>query len=99
MYLFDTNMHSILAQNDDGGDGVASRIDFYPLRDDWYFAQVKNAGDLGGPAMTYDLSLVVVPGVPQPPSTATSIIAPPITVTTVPQQPTSSTGNTPTQAP
>ena len=46
MLLFDSDAKKILAENDDGGDGVASRIDFYPLRDDWYFIQVKNAGDI-----------------------------------------------------
>ncbi|HET9493872.1 MAG TPA: hypothetical protein VFR15_06550, partial [Chloroflexia bacterium] len=84
MYLFDTDAATILAQNDDGGEGVSSRIDFYPQRDDWYFAQVKNAGDLGLPDMFYELSLAVVPGVPQPPGTATAIIAPPVTVTAAP---------------
>jgi Bacterial pre-peptidase C-terminal domain len=83
MFLFDSNATTILAQNDDGGDGVASRIDFYPQLDDWYFVQVKNAGDLGLPEMTYDLSLAVVPGVPQPGPTATGIIAPPVTVTSI----------------
>jgi hypothetical protein len=87
MFLFDSDSATILAQNDDGGDGVASRIDFYPQRDDWYFAQVKNAGDLGLPEMLYTLSLDVVPGVPQPPGTATPIIAPIETVTTGPQPP------------
>ncbi|HET6314016.1 MAG TPA: pre-peptidase C-terminal domain-containing protein [Chloroflexia bacterium] len=73
MFLFDSNASSILAENDDGGDGsVASRIDFYPLRDDYYYVQVKNAGDIGGPQQTYDLSLSVVSGAPQPPSTATA---------------------------
>jgi hypothetical protein len=81
MYLFDSDAATILAQNDDGGEGVSSRIDFYPQRDDWYFVQVKNAGDLGLPDMFYELSLVVVPGVPQQPGTATAIIAPPVTVT------------------
>ena len=91
MFIFDSNATAILAQNDDGGDGVASRIDFFPLRDDWYYAQVKNAGDLGLPDMTYDLSLAVVPGVPQPPGTATPIIAPIETVTGEPNVPTPTT--------
>lgn len=88
MYLFDTDGKTILAQNDDGGDGVASRIDFYPQRDGYYFAQVKNAGDIGGPDQTYDLSLVVVPGAPQPAGTATFIVAPVVTVTSGPAPPT-----------
>ncbi len=104
MYIFDSDAKTILAQNDDGGDGVASRIDFYPLRDDWYFVQVKNAGDIGGPEQVYDLSLSVVPGVPQPPGTATAIIAPPVTGTPVREpiptavvQPTKPPVPTPTQ--
>lgn len=92
MYLFDSDGKTILAQNDDGGDGVASRIDFYPQRDDWYFVQVKNAGDIGGPDQTYELSLAVIPGSPQPPGTATSIIAPPVTGTPAfPTQPPAAT--------
>lgn len=88
MYLFDSNGTTILAQNDDGGENVASRIDFYPQRDDFYYVQVKNAGDLGGFDQTYELSLAVVPGVPQPPGTATMIIAPILTVTSGPAEPT-----------
>ncbi len=88
MYLFDSDGSTILAQNDDGGDGVASRIDFYPKRDDYYFAQVKNAGDIGGPDQTYDLILTVAAGVPQPASTATFIGAPAVTVTSGSQPPT-----------
>ncbi len=102
MYLFDSDGQKILAQNDDGGDGsVASRIDFYPQRDDYYFAQVKNAGDIGNPDETYDLSLVVVPGAPQPPSTATGIApqpqqtSPPVPTTVV--QPTRTPVPSPTQ--
>jgi hypothetical protein len=81
MFVFDSDGRTMISQNDDGGDGVASRIDFYPLRDDWYFVQVKNAGDIGGPEQVYDLRLDVVPGAPVPPGTATSIIAPVVTGT------------------
>ena len=88
MYVFDSDGSRILAQNDDGGEGVASRIDFFPLRDDWYYVQVKNAGDIGGPEQTYDLALTVVPGVPQQPSTPSPVIAPPVTVTSGPPPPT-----------
>jgi hypothetical protein len=99
MYLFDSDAATILAQNDDGGEGVSSRIDFYPQRDDWYFVQVKNAGDLGLPDMFYDLSLAVVPGVPQQPGTATAIIAPPVTVTAGPEGRTPTTVVQPTRPP
>ncbi|MFL5734611.1 MAG: pre-peptidase C-terminal domain-containing protein [Chloroflexia bacterium] len=99
MYLFDSDAKTILAQNDDGGDSVASRIDFYPLRDDWYFVQVKNAGDIGGPEQTYDLSLTVQTGVPAQPGTATAIIAPVLTVTPgAPPAATKPPVPTPTQA-
>jgi hypothetical protein len=77
MYLFDSNGTTVLAQNDDGGDGVSSRLDFYPLRDDFYYVQVKNAGDIGGSLQVYDLILAVAPGVPQPPGTATAGPPPP----------------------
>lgn len=96
MYIFDTDGRGILAQNDDGGEGVASRIDFYPIRDDWYFVQVKNAGDIGGSDQTYELTLIVTPGVPQPPSTATAGGPPPSQPTTV-VQPTRPPQSTPTQ--
>jgi hypothetical protein len=106
MFLFDSNATSILAENDDGGDGsVASRIDFYPLRDDYYYVQVKNAGDIGGPQQTYDLSLAVVSGPPQPPSTATAGGQPPPGPGTTPgggaatAQPTKPPVLTPTQGP
>ena len=78
---------------------MASRIDFFPQVDDWYFIQVKNAGDQGAPEMTYDLSLVVVPGVPQPPGTATAIIAPVVTVTGDPNVPSPTTFVEPTKVP
>ena len=103
MFLFDSDGQTLIARNDDGGDGVSSRIDFYPQEDGWYFAQIKNAGDIGGPEQVYDLSLAVQPGVPQPAGTATSIIAPPVqttpgaTATTIPPQPTRPPVPTPTQ--
>ncbi|MGA7733010.1 MAG: pre-peptidase C-terminal domain-containing protein [Chloroflexia bacterium] len=81
MWIFDSDATTIVAYNDDGGNGVASRIDFVPLKDDFYYVQVKNAGDLGLPEMTYELSLAVTPPPPQPPSTATGIVAPAVTVT------------------
>ena len=98
MYIFDTDGQRIIDQNDDGGEGVASRIDFYPIRDDWYFVQVKNAGDIGGSDQTYELSLLVVPGAPQPPSTATAGgPVPGQTTPTVVRQPTQPPAATPTQ--
>lgn len=101
--LFTGDAKTILAQNDDGGDPanpVASRIDFYPQKDDWYLVQVKNAGDIGGPGLSYELSLAVVAGVPQPPGTATVLASPVITGTVGPSLtplPTNTPIPTPTQ--
>jgi hypothetical protein len=97
MWIFASDTTTILAYNDDGGNGVTSRIDFIPLNDDFYYVQVKNAGDLGLPEMTYDLSLTVTAAPPQPPSTATGIIAPPVDVT--PVTPVGNDINTPTTIP
>ncbi len=103
MYIFTSDVKTILAQNDDGGDPanpLASRIDFYPQKDDWYLIQVKNAGDIGGSEQTYDLSLAVLAGVPQPPGTATSVTAPATATATGPSatpRPTNSPVPTPTQ--
>lgn len=99
MWLFDSDGETILAYNDDGGNGVASRIDFFPATDAYYYVQVKNAGDLALPQMTYDLSLVVTPGAPQPPGTATGIIAPVVTVTGGPEDATPTTLVLPTKPP
>src|SRR5205085_11521278 len=101
MYVFTSDVKTILAQNDDGGDPanpVASRIDFYPQKDDWYLIQVKNAGDIGGSDQTYDLSLAVLTGVPQPPGTATSVAAPPTATASGPTATTKPT-NTPIPTP
>jgi hypothetical protein len=90
MWLFDSDGKTVLAYNDDGGTAdVSSRLDFYPQRDDYYFVQVKDAGDIGGSDQTYDLALAVAPGAPQPPGTATGGVAKPIgAATTAPSTPT-----------
>ena len=85
-YLFDSDGETVMAQNDDGGTGVNSRIDFFPVRDDYYYVQVKNKGDIGGGFQQYDIRITVLPGAPLPPGTTTPIIAP-IVTTTVPPQP------------
>lgn len=102
MYVFTSDAKTILAQNDDGGDPanpVASRIDFYPQKDDWYLIQVKNAGDIGGIDQTYDLSLAVLTGVPQPPGTATVAGPPAATVTAGGPSATAARTNTPVPTP
>lgn len=81
MWVFDGEGKILGYDDDGGGEGVSSRIDFYPLADGFYFVQIKNAGDLGGSAQTYEISLAVAPGVPQPPGTATGVVAPAGTAT------------------
>ncbi|HYP21320.1 MAG TPA: hypothetical protein VEY08_14710 [Chloroflexia bacterium] len=84
MWVFDGEGKILGYDDDGGGEGVSSRIDFYPLADAFYFVQIKNAGDLGGSEQTYDISLAVAAGVPAPPGTATFIVAPVVTVTSGP---------------
>jgi hypothetical protein len=75
-YLFDSDGETVMAQNDDGGEGVNSRIDFFPVRDDYYYVQVKNKGDIGGGAQQYDIRITVLPGAPLPPGTTAPIVTP-----------------------
>jgi hypothetical protein len=85
-YLFDSDGETVLAQNDDGGEGVNSRIDFFPVRDDYYYVQVKNKGDIGGGLQQYDIRITVLPGAPLPPGSTTPVIAPIVTTTVPPTQ-------------
>jgi hypothetical protein len=103
LYLFDSDGHTVMAENDDapaaapgGGpnEAVASLLDFFPIRDDFYFIMVKNKGDLGSPSMTYNVSLRVRANVPFPVGSPSPIIAPIVTVpsgppATIPGFPTS----------
>jgi hypothetical protein len=101
VYLFNSDGQTLIDQNDDGGDGVNSAIQFFPQRDDYYYVQIKNKGDIGGNNQLYDIQIMVQPGVPIQPGTATPIIAP--IVTTSPAPPTQAVAPTqvlpPTQAP
>ncbi|HUS17216.1 MAG TPA: lamin tail domain-containing protein [Chloroflexia bacterium] len=89
LYLFDSDGTTILAQNDDvsappspnPNDVVASSLDFFPVRDDFYYIMVKNKGDLGSPNMVYNVSQKVRANVPPPAGSATPIIAPIVTIT------------------
>ena len=111
LYLFDSDGQSVLAQNDDApappactspgppgcpNDAVASSLDFFPIRDDFYYIMVKNKGDLGAPFMNYNVTFRVRANVPVPALTPSPIIAPVVTVT-VPSAPT--TAPIPTTAP
>jgi hypothetical protein len=93
LYLFDSDGTTVLAQNDDAtgvppsgspNDVVASSIDFFPVRDDFYYIMVKNKGDLGSSTMTYNVSQKVRANVPPPAGTPGPVIAPVVTVTSAP---------------
>lgn len=64
---------TIIAQDDDGGGGLASRVDFVAPVDGLYYAQVKNAGDIGGKGQRYNISFTSggAPAVAPPSSTRT----------------------------
>jgi hypothetical protein len=98
----------LLAQNDDApaptssspNDSVASLLQFFPIRDDFYYIMVKNKGDLGAPFMAYDVLLKVQANVPVPALTPSPLIAPVVTVTSPappPQTPLPTTPPLPTR--
>lgn len=65
MILTDRDGVSLLDANDDiaGGSTLDSQIEFVPDVDGFYFAQVKNNGDIGNQFVRYDLVLLLcVPG-------------------------------------
>ncbi len=62
MYLFDSSLKVPVAYNDDSGGSLASRIDFSPVADGLFYAQIKDNGNVGCAACTYTLSLLAVPG-------------------------------------
>ncbi len=65
LWLVDRDGVSILDSNDDipGGETFDSQIEFIPPVDGFYYAQIKNVGDVGNQFIRYDLSLLLcVPG-------------------------------------
>lgn len=65
MVLTDRDGVSIIDVNDDipGGETLDSQIEFIPEVDGFYYAQVKNVGDIGNQFIVYDLFLqLCVPG-------------------------------------
>jgi hypothetical protein len=65
MILTDRDGLSLLDFNDDipGGNSLDSQIEFSPDVDGFYFAQVKNTGDIGNQFVRYDLVLLLcLPG-------------------------------------
>ncbi|WP_298817181.1 NEW3 domain-containing protein [Chloroflexus sp.] len=85
LVLTDRDGVSILDLNDDmpGGNTLDSQIEFTPKVDGFYFAQVKNVGDIGNQFIRYDLVLLLclpgqtdcrrpdapLPGLPENPAT------------------------------
>jgi hypothetical protein len=61
MVLTDRDGVTILDVNDDipGGNTLDSQIEFIPEVDGFYFAQVKNVGDIGNQFIRYDLVLLL----------------------------------------
>jgi hypothetical protein len=65
LYLVDRDGVSPLDINDDiaGGSTLDSQLEFTPSVDGFYYAQVKNVGDLGNQFIRYDLTLqLCIPG-------------------------------------
>ncbi|NOK61142.1 MAG: hypothetical protein GFH27_549307n125 [Chloroflexi bacterium AL-W] len=63
LLLTDRDGQSVLAFNDDIPGSLDSEIQFTPRVDGFYFAQVKNIGDIGNQFIRYDLVLLLcVPG-------------------------------------
>lgn len=67
LYLADRDGVSIIAVNDDiegaSGSSLDSQIRFVPQVDGFYFAQVKNTGDIGNQFIKYDIVLTLcLPG-------------------------------------
>lgn len=55
LFLFDRDGITRLGESDDIPDSLDSQISFVPPVDGFYFAQVKNRGDLGSQFIRYDL--------------------------------------------
>jgi hypothetical protein len=65
LVLTDRDGVSVIDVNDDipGGETLDSQIEFLPSVDGFYFAQVKNVGDIGNQFIRYDLTLeLCIPG-------------------------------------
>lgn len=63
LLLTDRDGQSVLAFNDDIPGSLDSEIQFTPRVDGFYFAQIKNIGDIGNQFIRYDLVLLLcVPG-------------------------------------
>ncbi len=90
LYLADRDGVSILDFSDDIAGSLDSEIRYVPTADGFYYAQIKNTGDLGNQFIRYDFSLKLC--VPEE-ECGRSPLAPTPTV-----QPTPNAGQTPTVA-
>jgi hypothetical protein len=61
IYLADRDGVSIIDFNDDieGGSTLDSQLKFVPSTDGFYYAQIKNVGDIGNQYIEYDLTLTL----------------------------------------
>lgn len=63
LFLFDRDGNSIITFNDDIEDSTGSSLDsqirFVPQVDGFYFAQIKNTGDIGNQFIKYDVALTL----------------------------------------
>lgn len=57
VFIWSTDLSGIIARDDDSGGGLASRVDFVSPVSGIYYAQIKNAGDIGGRGQRYVLTL------------------------------------------
>lgn len=97
MVLTDRDGVSILDFSDDTGGTLDPRIEFSPQVDGFYFAQIKNVGDIGNQFISYDLffdPISIGGGTPAPEITPTS---PPPAETPAPTE--TGTGTTGTVTP
>lgn len=74
--VFGPSADGIIAQDDDGGGGLATRVDFVAPSSGTYYAQIKNAGDIGGKGQRYTLALSAAGVAAAMPATATPTSAP-----------------------
>ncbi|MFQ6128788.1 MAG: hypothetical protein ACE5QW_07805, partial [Thermoplasmata archaeon] len=57
IYLVDTDGTTVLDEDDDGGLGLASKIVFFPPRDDLFYVEITEFGGDGGPGYSYDINV------------------------------------------
>jgi hypothetical protein len=104
LILVDRDGATILDFNDDTGGTLDPQIEFQPPVDGFYFAQIKNVGDIGSQFIAYDFSLqpagaAITPTTVNPttnPTTSPTSTTPTTTGTAGTTTPTRTPGPTPT---